>query len=94
MRRSLRGWWNTLSEAEQEDVNAKVILLQRYGPALRRPQSDVIASSRPSHMKELVIQHAGRPYRVLYAFDPRRSGILLLGGDKTVTTGGTRGSFR
>jgi hypothetical protein len=20
------GWWNTLSEAEQEDVNAKVIL--------------------------------------------------------------------
>jgi hypothetical protein len=34
-------------------------------------------------MKELVIQHAGRPYRVLYAFDPRRSAILLLGGDKT-----------
>ena len=25
----------------------------------------------------------GRPYRVLYAFDPRRAGILLLGGDKT-----------
>jgi hypothetical protein len=34
-------------------------------------------------MKELVIQHAGRPYRVLYAFDPRRSAVLLLGGDKT-----------
>jgi hypothetical protein len=34
-------------------------------------------------MKELVIQHAGRPYRVLYAFAPRRSAILLLGGDKT-----------
>jgi len=53
------GWWNSLSEAEQEDVNAKVILLQRYGPALRRPPSDVIASSRHSHMKELIIQHAG-----------------------------------
>jgi hypothetical protein len=76
-------WWNTLSEEEQEDVNAKVILLQRYGPALRRPHSDVIASSRHSHMKELVIQHAGRPYRVLYAFDARRCTILLLGGDKT-----------
>jgi len=25
----------------------------------------------------------GRPYRVLYAFDSRRTGILLLGGDKT-----------
>jgi hypothetical protein len=34
-------------------------------------------------MKELVIQHAGRRYRVLYAFDPRRCGILLIGGDKT-----------
>jgi len=29
------------------------------------------------------IQHEGRPYRVLYAFDPRRVAILLLGGDKT-----------
>ena len=76
-------WWNTLSEEEQEDVNAKVILLQRYGPALRRPHSDVIVSSRHSHMKELVIQRAGRPYRVLYAFDPRRRAILLIGGDKT-----------
>jgi hypothetical protein len=34
-------------------------------------------------MRELRIQHAGRPYRVLYAFDSRRSAILLLGGDKT-----------
>jgi hypothetical protein len=30
-------WWNGLSESEQVDVNAKVILLQRFGPALRRP---------------------------------------------------------
>ncbi|MHB1641953.1 MAG: type II toxin-antitoxin system RelE/ParE family toxin [Acidithiobacillus sp.] len=28
-------------------------------------------------------QHAGRPYRILFAFDPRRCAILLLGGDKT-----------
>lgn len=76
-------WWNGLSEDEQEDVNAKVILLQRFGPALRRPHSDVITSSRHPNMKELIIQHAGRPYRVLYAFDPRRSAILLIGGDKT-----------
>ena len=34
-------------------------------------------------MKELRCQHEGRPYRVLYAFDPRRAGILLIGGDKT-----------
>ena len=34
-------------------------------------------------MRELRIQHRGQPYRVLYAFDPRRAAILLLGGDKT-----------
>lgn len=34
-------------------------------------------------MRELRVQHEGRPFRVLYAFDPRRCAILLLGGDKT-----------
>jgi hypothetical protein len=36
------------------------------------PYSSSIASSRHSHMRELRVQHAGRPYRILYAFDPRR----------------------
>jgi hypothetical protein len=34
-------------------------------------------------MRELRIQHAGHPYRILYAFDPRRDALLLIGGDKT-----------
>jgi len=34
-------------------------------------------------MRELRVQHKGRPYRILYAFDPRRVAILLIGGDKT-----------
>lgn len=33
-------------------------------------------------MRELRIQHCGKPYRVLYAFDPRRIALLLIGGDK------------
>lgn len=77
------GWWDGLTEAEQVSVNAKVLLLQRFGPALSRPHADVIHSSRHPHRKELIVQHAGRPYRVLYAFDPRRTAILLMGGDKT-----------
>jgi hypothetical protein len=76
-------WWDGLSEDEQVDVDAKVELLRQLGPALRRPHSGSINSSRHSNMKELIIQHAGRPYRVLYAFDPRRCAILLIGGDKT-----------
>lgn len=47
------------------------------------PFSSGIEKSRYSHMRELGTQHCGRPYRVLYAFDPRRVAILLIGGDKT-----------
>ena len=34
-------------------------------------------------MRELRTQHQGRPFRTLYAFDPRRAAILLIAGDKT-----------
>jgi hypothetical protein len=34
-------------------------------------------------MKELRVQHQGRPYRILFAFDPRRCAYLICGGDKT-----------
>ena len=34
-------------------------------------------------MKELRVQHQGKPYRILFAFDPRRAAYLILGGDKT-----------
>ena len=76
-------WWNGLSAAEQESVAACVGLLERLGPQLRFPHSSGIESSKHEHMRELRIQHEGRPYRTLYAFDPRRCAILLLGGDKT-----------
>ncbi len=76
-------WWDELTESEQEDVNASVILLQEKGPDLPFPYSSGVEQSNYSHMRELRIQHAGRPYRVLYAFDPNRSAILLIGGDKT-----------
>ena len=76
-------WWETLTEAEQESVAATVGLLEEEGPHLAFPYSSGIESSRHGHMRELRIQHAGRPYRALYAFDPRRCAILLLGGDKT-----------
>lgn len=49
---------------------------------LRFPHSSGVKGSKHGHMRELRIQHEGRPYRVLYAFDPRRVAILLIGGDK------------
>ncbi len=33
-------------------------------------------------MRELRVQVGGDPYRVFYAFDPRRMAILLIGGNK------------
>jgi len=76
-------WWALLSEAEQKDVAFVVELLAQRGPMLEFPYSSSVTTSRYSHMRELRAQHRGRPYRVLYAFDPRRTAILLLGGDKT-----------
>ena len=75
-------WWATLQESEQESVAAVVGLLEARGPLLGFPHSSGIVGSKHSHMRELRIQHAGDPYRVLYAFDPRRVAVLLIGGCK------------
>ena len=76
-------WWDRLTAAEQKSVDFTVRLLQELGPTLRMPHSSGVEISRHPHMRELRIQHEGRPYRVLYAFDPRRAAILLIGGVKT-----------
>lgn len=76
-------WWAGLSEKEQESVAASVRLLEERGPMLGFPHSSAINGSRHGHMRELRTQHEGRPFRTLYAFDPRRAAILLIGGDKT-----------
>jgi hypothetical protein len=76
-------WWDGLSEEEQEDVRAYVEQLRKHGPHLKFPYSSGIAQSSYDHMRELRVQHQGRPYRVLYAFDPQRIALLLIGGDKT-----------
>ncbi len=76
-------WWSCLSEEEQETVDACVHLLEERGPALGFPHSSAIKMSKHGHMRELRTQHRGKPLRTLYAFDPRRSAILLIGGDKT-----------
>lgn len=76
-------WYEALSEPEQDEVAAVVELLESKGPHLPFPYSSGVAISRHSHMRELRIQVGGRPFRTLYAFDPRRVAILLIAGDKT-----------
>ena len=76
-------WWDTLTLSQRRAVSHVVDLLVDKGPALGHPHSSGIRGSRHSHMRELRAQSGGRPIRVFYAFDPRRSAILLIGGDKT-----------
>lgn len=66
--------------AEQTSVGSVVNLLELFGPTLGFPHSSAITASKK--LRELRIQHAGQPYRVLYAFDPARNAVLLMGGNK------------
>jgi len=75
-------WWDTLDEDEQASIDASVNLLEIKGPNLPFPYSSGVKISKHSHMRELRIQRKGAPYRILYAFDPRRIAILLMGGNK------------
>jgi len=77
------GWWVTLDPLGQDAIDVVVGLLEERGPRLAFPQSSKIATSRHGHLRELRVQYRGQPYRVLYAFDPRRVAILLLGGSKS-----------
>jgi hypothetical protein len=73
-------WWDALDEEDQEKIDAAIEYLEARGPALRRPFADTVKQSRHKNMKELI--PPASTIRVLYAFDPRRKAILLIGGDK------------
>ena len=73
-------WWDGLRIEEQKSVAVVVAMLEERGVTLPFPYSSSIANS--TKLRELRIQHAGKPYRVLYAFDSKRNAILLLGGKK------------
>jgi hypothetical protein len=76
-------WWADLAEPRQDKIAATVALLAERRSSLGFPHSSGIKRSRHSHMRELRVQSGGDPLRVFYAFDPRRTAILVIGGDKT-----------
>lgn len=75
-------WFSSLDEGEADAVVAIVDLLERHGPHLTFPFSSGIVGSAFAGMRELRKQYKGEPYRILYCFDPRRVGVLLIGGCK------------
>lgn len=78
-----QAWFSSLASSERVSVAAKVNLLEERGPSLGRPHVDTLKGSKFANLKVLIVQHAGSPYRVVFAFDPRQTAIFLLGGRKT-----------
>lgn len=74
-------WYRALGMKDLEAVNGAVAQLEHYGPGLHRPIVGDVKISRHKNMKELIVK--AHDIRILFAFDPRRTALLLLGGSKT-----------
>ena len=77
------GEFLALQAEVQDRLLAGARLLADYGPRLGRPDVDTLNGSKHANMKELRFDAAGGVWRVAFAFDPRREGILLVAGDKS-----------
>lgn len=74
-------WLMELNPGDFDKIAAAIDELEQQGPQLGRPYADHINHSRHHNMKEL--RSIGGQLRILFAFDPRREAILLVGGEKT-----------
>jgi hypothetical protein len=75
-------WFQQLKEDEQDAILEDVKVIEAFGPTLGRPRVDTIKGSKLKNLKELRVRHTGEPIRILFAFDPWKKGILLVGGNK------------
>jgi hypothetical protein len=74
-------WFDGLDRRQQNAIIAAVDYLEARGPGLGRPMVDTLRGSRHANMNEL--RPRGGHLRVLFSFPPRRTAILLRGGDKS-----------
>ena len=73
----------TLGLAVRSELAACLALLAEFGPTLKRPHCDTLKGSRHANMKELRFAADDGVWRLAFAFDPARSAILLVAGDKS-----------
>jgi len=74
----------------QNEILAAAIVLRERGPSLGRPLVDTLNGSKHANMKEIRFKAGDGVWRVAFAFDPERQGILLCAGDKS---GGSQKRF-
>lgn len=75
----VKQWQRSLDPVSADRFKGALEHLRERGPGLGRPFADSISGSRHHNMKELRMGNM----RALYAFDARRTAVLLVAGDKT-----------
>ena len=78
----INSWIKALDDDAKEAIYKNLLLLKEFGPSLGRPYVDSVKASKHKNMKELRVSNKKRVFRILFAFDPERTAILLIGGDK------------
>lgn len=85
-------WLDAQTTQTVSSIFAALGVLAEKGPDLGRPLVDTVSNSMLANMKELRPSSPGdSEIRILFAFDPERRAILLLGGDKSK---GKSGKFK
>ncbi len=74
--------FDQLPEAVQDELLARVKVLEQFGPQLGRPHVDTLKDSKHANMKELRFNCEDGAWRIAFAFDPKRRALLLVAGDK------------
>ncbi len=70
-----------LDQTVQDELMARLLVLEEFGPHLGRPNVDTLKGSSFTNMKELRFNHDG-VWRFAFAFDQQQQGIILCGGNK------------
>lgn len=82
--RYIVAWLDGLDGESIAHIFAALEKLESDGPSVGRPLVDTLAGSTVKNLKELRPSSPGRTeIRIIFAFDPKRQAIMLLGGDKS-----------
>jgi hypothetical protein len=74
-------WYRQLGQRDRIEIDKTIRAIAQAGPGLRRPLVGTISRSRHHNMREA--RSVGGNQRILFAFDPNRHAVMLVGGDKT-----------
>ena len=75
-------WFRNIDSQAKKDIFASIETLREFGSSLGRPHVDTLNGSKLKNLKELRVRSSGKPYRILFIFDPKRRALLLVGGNK------------